>query len=61
MPSYGNHRETKRCLLTCLCRSPGQNREHFQSYCDSLDILMNNINNLNPAILIIVGDFNGKC
>ena len=50
-----------RCFFTCLYRSPSQNREQFQSFCDSLDILMNNINSLNPAISIITGDFNGKC
>ena len=50
----------ERCFLTCLYRSPSQNCEQFQSFCDSLDILMNNINSLNPAILIITGDLNGK-
>ena len=30
------------------------------SFCDFLDILMNNINSLNPAVSIIFGDFNGK-
>ena len=45
----------------CLYRSPSQNREQFHSFCDSLDILMNNINSLNPAALTITGDFNGKC
>ena len=50
-----------RCLYKCLYRSPIQNREQFQSFCDSLDILMNKINVLNPAISIIIGDFNGKC
>ena len=40
----------ERCFLTCLYRSHSQNREQFQSFCDSLDILMNNINCLNPAI-----------
>ena len=51
----------ERCLFTCLYRSPSQNREQFQSFCDSLDILLNNINSLNPAFSIITGDFNGKC
>ena len=51
--------KNERCLLTYLYRSPSQNREQF--FCDSLDILMNNVNSLNPAISIITGDFNGKC
>ena len=69
MLSYG---WMKRCLvteitvknekfsLTCLHRSLIQNREQFQSFCDSLDILMNNINSFNPAFSIIIGDFKGK-
>ena len=36
--------KNERCFLTCLFRSPSQNREQFQSFCDSFDILMNNIN-----------------
>ena len=42
--------KNKRCFLTWLYRSPSQNCEQFQSFFDSLDILMNNINNLNPVI-----------
>ena len=53
--------KNRRCFLTCLYRSPIQNREQIQSFCDSLDFFMNNINSLNPAISIITGDFNGKC
>ena len=52
----------ERCFPTCLLyRSPSQNREQFQSFCDSLDILLNNINSLNPVTSIITGDINGKC
>ena len=53
--------KNERCFLTCLYTSPSENREWFQSFCDSLDILKNNINSLNPAISIITGDFNGRC
>ena len=53
--------KNERCLLAYLYRSPSRNREQFWSFCDSLDILMNNINSLHPAISIITGDFNGKC
>ena len=52
--------KNERCFLMCLYRSPSQNREQFQSFCHSLDILMNKINSRNPAISIITGDFNGK-
>ena len=53
--------KNERCFLTCLYRSPNQNCEPFQSFCDSLDVFMNNINSLNSAVSIITGDFNGKC
>ena len=52
--------KNERCFFRCLYRSPSQNREQFQSFCDSLDILMNNINSPNTAISIISGDFNGR-
>ena len=53
--------KNERGYLTCLYRCPRQNREQFQSFFDSLVILMNNINSLNAAISIITGDFNAKC
>ena len=46
--------KNERYFLTCLYRSPSRNREQFQSFCDSLDILMNNINSLNSAISILL-------
>ena len=54
--------KNKRCFLTCLYRSPSQNREQFRSSCDSLDILMNNINSLNELLIvsIIAEDLYGK-
>ena len=52
--------KNKQCFLTCLYRYPSQNREQIQSFCDSLDSLVNNMNSLNPAISTITGDFNGK-
>ena len=41
--------------------SPSQNREQFQSFCDSFDILVTNINNLNLKIWIITADLHGNC
>ena len=61
MLSYGNHKKNKRCFLTCLYRSPSQNSEQIQSFCDSFDIFINNITSVNPEISIITGYFNGKC
>ena len=52
--------KSERCFLPCLYRSPSQNREQFQSFCDSLNILMDNIISLNPAISIIAWDFSGN-
>ena len=48
--------KNERCFLTCLCRFHRQNREQFQSFCNSLDI-----NSLIPAISINTEDFNRKC
>ena len=45
----------------CLYSSPSQNHEQFQSFCDSFDILMTSINNLNLKIWIIAADLNGNC
>ena len=53
--------KNKRCFLSCLYRFPSQNREQIQSFCNSLDFLMNKISSLNATVLIITGDFNGKC
>ena len=53
--------KNKRYFLTCLYRSPSQNREQIHSFCDSLDFLLSDIKSLNPAISIIAGDFSGKC
>ena len=56
------------CLVTEITVKNKRCREHRWTkswtdsvFCDSFDILMNNINSLNPAISIITGDFNGKC
>ena len=51
----------ERCFLKCFYSSPNQYPKQFQSFYDYLDILMNNINSFNPAILIITENFNKKC
>ena len=58
MLSYRNCCKNGTMLLMCLYRSPSQNGRQFQFACNSLHILLNNINSLNPAI---AGYINGKC
>ena len=44
--------ENEKCLLTCLCRSPGQNHHEFEHFCTNLDTLMDHINFL-PALFLL--------
>ena len=49
-----------RCYLTCLYRSPNQNQEQFESFCENLIDILSGINNQQPKCSILVGDFNAK-
>ena len=48
------------CFLTCLCRSPNQNQEQFESFCDNLIDVPSGINNQQPTCSILVQGFNAK-
>ena len=50
----------ERCFLTCLYRSPNQNQEQFESFCENLIDVLSGINNQQPTCSILVGDFNAK-
>ena len=50
----------ERCFLTCLYRSPNQNQEQFQPFCENLIDVLLSINNQQPACSILVCDFNAK-
>ena len=36
--------DKERYSLTCLCRSPSQKNEEFETFCSDLTFLLNNIN-----------------
>ena len=50
----------KKCFFTCLCRSPSQSFDEFDTFCSNLNLLLSNINDLNPASSIVVSDFNAR-
>ena len=47
----------ERCSLTCLYRSPNQNQEQFDSFCENLIDVISGINNQQPTCSILVSDF----
>ena len=51
----------KKCFFTCLYRSPSQSHEELESFCSSLDSVVSNTNDQQPARSIVRGDFNAKC
>ena len=50
----------ERYFLTCLYRSPSQNQEQFESFCENFIDVLSDINNQQPTCSILVGDFNAK-
>ena len=50
----------ERCFLTCLYRSPSQNQEQLQSFCEKLVDVLSAINKQQPTCSILVCDFNAK-
>ena len=42
------------CFLRCLYRSPNQNQEQFESFCENLIDVLSGINNQQPACSILV-------
>ena len=46
--------------MTCFYRSPSQNQEQFESFCENLIDVLSDITNQQPTCSILVGDFNAK-
>ena len=44
-----------------LCRSPSQSHDGLERFCTTFDLLLSNINSLQPTCSIVLGDFNVKC
>ena len=42
----------------CLCISPNQSSDQFDTFCSNPNLFLSNINDLNSASLIVTSDFN---
>ena len=49
------------CFFICLFMSPIQNSDEVNQFSINLDMLLSNINNLNPNCSIHFLNFNRKC
>ena len=52
--------QNDKCFLPCIHHSLCQNRDEFENFCTSFDILLNNINVELPLCLIVTGDSNTR-
>ena len=50
----------KSCTFISLCRSPSQSSDSLVEFSDSLQLSLDKINNQNPFLTIVLGDFNTK-
>ena len=52
--------ERKKCIFALLYRSPSQNSDEFDEFLLEFENLIDSIYNLNPHLIVILGDFNAK-
>ena len=50
----------KKCFFTCLYRSPSQSSDEFDTLCFNFNLFLSNINNLSPASLVVICQFNAR-
>ena len=50
----------KKFFFTCLYKSPSQSSDEFDTFCSNFNLFLSNINDLNPASSIVIGDFNAR-
>ena len=50
----------KKCFFTYLYRSPSQSPNEFDTFCSNFNLFLSNINDLNPASSIVIGDINAR-
>ena len=43
-----------------MYRSPSQSQDEFEEFCNDLNLLLSNINDVNTTLSVITGDFNAK-
>ena len=60
MFSYGNYSGQKKFFFSCLYRSPSQTQDEFEEFCNDLNLLLSNVNDVNATLSVITGDFNAK-
>ena len=52
--------DQKKFFFSCLHRSPSQKQDEFEEFYNDLNLLLFNINDVNPTLSVITGDFNAK-
>ena len=50
----------KLCRILCLCRSPNQTRDIFETFTDNFELTLDLIINKNPFLIVALGDLNAK-
>ena len=51
---------TKKCFFTRFYRSPSESSDEFATFHSNLNLFLSNINNLNSASSIVIGNFNAR-
>ena len=50
----------KKSFFSCLHRSSSQTQDEFEEFCDDLNLLLFNVNDVNATLSLITSDFNAK-
>ena len=43
-----------------MYRSPSQTQDEFEEFCNDLNLLLSNVNDVNATLSVITGDFNAE-
>ena len=52
--------DNMKCIIVALYRSPSQSSDEFDSFLSNLERTIDNVFNIDPNLVIILGDFNAK-
>ena len=52
--------DKKKAFYSCLYRLPSQTQDEFEEFCNDLNLLSSNVNDVNVTLSVIIGDFNAK-
>ena len=50
----------KTCNFVCLCRSPSQNNDQFETFLENLNLNLDQILQKTSFVTVLLGDFNAK-